>query len=102
MYGNNTENKVSGGNRTTSFKNKHNDYSTTLPLLNPAAAKTAQSVGCTIIDNKISGTKEQIEAFIFTRNIKKITAITMNREGSISHPLSKIEILPFDIWAIGD
>ncbi|MCD6172171.1 MAG: ATP-binding protein [Sulfurimonas sp.] len=45
---------------------------------------------------------EQIEAFIFTRNIKKITAITMNREGSISHPLSKIEILPFDIWAIGD
>ncbi|MCD4668587.1 MAG: ATP-binding protein [Sulfurimonas sp.] len=45
---------------------------------------------------------EQIEAFIFTHNIKKITAITMNREGTISHPLSKIEMLPFDIWAIGD
>ena len=45
---------------------------------------------------------EQIEAFIFTRNIKKITSITMNMEGNISHPLSKVEMLPFDIWAIGD
>lgn len=45
---------------------------------------------------------EQIEAFIFSYQIKKITAITMNREGSISHPLSRVEMLPFDIWAIGD
>ena len=45
---------------------------------------------------------EQIEAFIFTRSIEKITAITMNMEGSISHPLSKVEMLPFDIWALGD
>ena len=45
---------------------------------------------------------ENIEAFIFTHNIAKITAITMNKEGSISHPLSKIEMLPFDIWALGD
>ncbi|WP_455756969.1 DUF4143 domain-containing protein [Sulfurimonas sp.] len=45
---------------------------------------------------------EHIEAFIFTRNISKITAITMNREGAISHPLSKVVMLPFDIWALGD
>jgi len=45
---------------------------------------------------------EQIEAFIFTHNIKQITAITMNREGSLSHPFSKVTMLPFDIWAIGD
>ena len=45
---------------------------------------------------------EQIEAFIFTHNIQKITAVTMNTEGSISHPLSKVEMLPFDIWALGD
>jgi len=45
---------------------------------------------------------EQIEAFIFTHSIEKITAITMNREGSISHPLSRVEMLPFDIWALGD
>ena len=45
---------------------------------------------------------EAIEAFIFTHNIKKVTAITMSHEGSISHPLSKVEMLPFDIWALGD
>ncbi len=45
---------------------------------------------------------EAIEAFIFTYNIKKITAVTMNNEGKISHPFSKIEMLPFDIWALGD
>jgi len=45
---------------------------------------------------------EKIEAFLFTHSIEKVTAITMNKEGGISHPLSKIEMLPFDIWAIGD
>ena len=45
---------------------------------------------------------EQIEAFIFSYQIKKITAVTMNREGGISHPISKVEMVPFDIWALGD
>jgi len=45
---------------------------------------------------------ESIEAFIFTHSITKVTAVTMNKEGSISHPLSKVEIVPFDIWALGD
>ena len=45
---------------------------------------------------------ESIEAFIFTYSIKKITAVTMNKEGAISHPFSEVEMLPFDIWAIGD
>ena len=45
---------------------------------------------------------EAIEAFIFTHSIEKITAVTMNIEGSISHPLSSVEMLPFDIWALGD
>ncbi len=45
---------------------------------------------------------EAIEAFIFSYSIKKVTAITMNREGSVSHPFSKVEMLPFDIWALGD
>ena len=45
---------------------------------------------------------EAIEAFIFTHNVKTITAVTMNNEGGISHPLSKIEMIPFDIWALGD
>lgn len=45
---------------------------------------------------------EEIEAFIFTHNIKKVTAVTMNKEGKVSHPLSKVEMLPFDIWAISE
>ena len=45
---------------------------------------------------------ESIEAFIFTHSITNVTVITMNKEGSISHPLSKIDIIPFDIWALGD
>ncbi len=45
---------------------------------------------------------ESIEAFIFTYQIKKITIITMNRDGTVSHPFSKVEMLPFDIWALGD
>jgi predicted AAA+ superfamily ATPase len=45
---------------------------------------------------------ESIEAFIFTHQIKKVIAITMNMESNISHPLSKVEMIPFDIWAIGD
>ncbi|WP_457749298.1 ATP-binding protein [Sulfurimonas sp.] len=45
---------------------------------------------------------ESIEAFIFSYGITKITVITMNKEGKISHPLSSVDIIPFDIWALGD
>ena len=45
---------------------------------------------------------ESIEAFIFSYGIRKITVITMNKEGSISHPLATVDIIPFDIWALGD
>jgi predicted AAA+ superfamily ATPase len=45
---------------------------------------------------------ESIEAFIFTHSIQKITAVSMNKEGSISHPFAQVDIIPFDIWALGD
>lgn len=45
---------------------------------------------------------ESLEAFIFTHSIKKITAISMNKEGSLSHPFAQVAIIPFDIWALGD
>ena len=45
---------------------------------------------------------EAIEEFIFTYHIKKVTVITMSREGGINHPLSEVEMIPFDIWALGD
>ena len=45
---------------------------------------------------------ERIEAFIFSYQVRRITAITMNNEGKVSHPFSKVEIVPFDIWALRD
>ncbi len=45
---------------------------------------------------------ESLEAHLFAYNIKKITAVTMNREATISHPFSTIEMIPFDIWALGE
>jgi len=45
---------------------------------------------------------ESIEAFIFTHSIEKVTVISMNKEGGLSHPLAEVEIVPFDIWALGD
>ncbi len=45
---------------------------------------------------------ESIEAFLFTYQIKKVTVVTMSKEGSINHPLSEIVMIPFDIWALGD
>jgi len=45
---------------------------------------------------------EAIEEFIFTYQIKQVTVITMSREGGINHPLSDVEMIPFDIWALGD
>lgn len=45
---------------------------------------------------------ESIEAFLVLYQIKKISVVTMNSESEISHPVSKIEILPFDTWALGE
>jgi predicted AAA+ superfamily ATPase len=45
---------------------------------------------------------ETIEAFLFSYKVQKVIAITMSKESTISHPLSHVEMLPFDIWALGD
>jgi len=55
-----------------------------------------------IDERRLFNKLESIEEFIFTHSIKKVTVITMNKEGTVSHPLSKVEIIPFDIWALGD
>ena len=68
MYDKNIESKVSGCNRITAIENKHNNYSTTLPLLHAASTKAAISVGCTIVDNKIMGTNGQLDAFMKMQN----------------------------------
>ncbi|WP_304544852.1 ATP-binding protein [Sulfurimonas microaerophilic] len=53
-------------------------------------------------ERKVFKKLESLEAFIFTYSIRKITVVTMNKEGSLSHPLSKVNIIPFDVWALGD
>ncbi len=66
-------------------------------------AKSEVIIGMPFADERSLFKKiEQIEAFIFTYQIKKVTAVTMNTEGGISHPFSEVEMLPFDIWALGD
>ncbi len=60
--------KENGCNHSSPSINKHNDYSITLPLLHQAAANTAKSVGCAVIDNKINGTIEGLEAFMKMQN----------------------------------
>ena len=45
---------------------------------------------------------ETLEAFLISNNIKKVTIVTMNKESVLSHPFSKIEMVPFDIWALSE
>ena len=55
-----------------------------------------------IDERRLFNKLESIEAFLFSYGVQKITVITMNKEGTIAHPLSKVAIIPFDIWALGD
>ncbi len=43
---------------------------------------------------------EAIESFIFSYQILNIECVTMSKEGFLSHPISKIEMIPFDRWAL--
>jgi uncharacterized protein len=45
---------------------------------------------------------ESIEAFLFTHQVLEIECITMNKEGSITHPISKVGMIPFSEWALSD
>ncbi len=44
----------------------------------------------------------KLEAFIINHQIKKITVITISKEDVLSHPFAKVELIPFDIWALGE
>ncbi len=45
---------------------------------------------------------ESLESFLVSNNILKVTAVTMSKEVELSHPFSKVEMVPFDIWALGE
>ncbi|MBU0633315.1 ATP-binding protein [bacterium] len=45
---------------------------------------------------------ESLEVFIFSNQVQKITCITMSKEGTISHPISQVEMIPFLEWSLSD
>lgn len=45
---------------------------------------------------------EALEGFIITNGITGIIAVTMNLESTLSHPIARIEMVPFSQWALGE
>lgn len=45
---------------------------------------------------------ETIESFIASHGIQEIVVVTMNLEGSLSHPIAQIEMIPFERWALSE
>ncbi|MDP2193875.1 MAG: ATP-binding protein, partial [Alphaproteobacteria bacterium] len=45
---------------------------------------------------------EALEAFIITHEVQEVIVVTMNLESSLSHPIAKIEMIPFAQWALGE
>ncbi|MDP2079192.1 MAG: ATP-binding protein [Sulfuricurvum sp.] len=45
---------------------------------------------------------EALEAFIITHEVQQVIVVTMNLESSLSHPIAKIEMVPFAQWALGE
>ncbi|MDX9814456.1 MAG: ATP-binding protein [Sulfurimonas sp.] len=43
---------------------------------------------------------ESMESFIFMHGVKTINIVSVNNEITINHPFAKVEILPFDRWAL--
>lgn len=45
---------------------------------------------------------EALEAFIVSNRVQEVIVVTMNLESTLSHPISRIEMIPFERWALGD
>ena len=45
---------------------------------------------------------EALEGFIVSNRVREVIVVTMNLEGTLSHPVSRIEMIPFERWALGD
>lgn len=45
---------------------------------------------------------EALEAFIVSNRVQEVIVVTMNLESTLSHPVSRIEMIPFERWALGD
>lgn len=64
----------------------------------------AQIVLAVPFDNEHSLFKkvEALEAFIITHEVREVIVVTMNLESSLSHPIARIEMVPFAQWALGE
>lgn len=45
---------------------------------------------------------ESLEGFIITNGVSEIIAVTMNLESTLSHPIARIEMVPFAQWTLGE
>jgi uncharacterized protein len=45
---------------------------------------------------------EALEGFIITNRVREVIAVTMNTESSLSHPIARITMTPFSMWALGE
>jgi hypothetical protein len=45
---------------------------------------------------------EALEGYIISHQIQEIIVVTMNLENIISHPIARIEMVPFSQWALGE
>jgi hypothetical protein len=45
---------------------------------------------------------EALEGFIITHQVQEIIVVTMNLENVLSHPIARIEMVPFSQWALGE
>lgn len=45
---------------------------------------------------------EALEGFIITNGVQEVVAVTMNTESSLSHPIARITMTPFSMWALGE
>jgi hypothetical protein len=45
---------------------------------------------------------EALEGFIITYQIQEVIVVTMNLENVLSHPIARIEMVPFSQWALGE
>jgi hypothetical protein len=43
-----------------------------------------------------------LEAFIVSNRVLEVIVVTMNLESTLSHPVSRIEMIPFERWALSD
>ncbi|MDD5052028.1 MAG: ATP-binding protein [Sulfuricurvum sp.] len=45
---------------------------------------------------------EALEGFIVSNRVREVIVVTMNLESTLSHPVSRIEMIPFEQWALGE